>query len=1033
MTREGWAEVERLLHEAKQLAPTDREAFVANIQPAEVRAEVASLLAVAVFGTTAMHAMVGEAAAAVLDELLVKGTLGHFEVIRSLGHGAMGEVYLAQDVRLGRLVALKVLPTAFQGDTERVRRFQREARAAAALNHPNIVTVHEVGEWQGRSFIATEFVEGETLAERVRRGPFPVMDAARVGGLIADALAAAHEAGVIHRDLKPANVMLRPDGGVKVLDFGLARLVRPLSDSGPADATETQTVVGTILGTISYMSPEQARGEAADARSDLWSLGVVLYEMLAARRPFDGGSQPEILSGILARDPVPLRSLNRGVPSGLERLISRLLAKNREQRPPSSAGVARELKRFSSVAFNPIARTRRRRLTAAAVLVLLALVGAAGWSLSLWSKRQWARHEAIPLARTLTDQGDYAGAYRLALEATRYIPEEPSLLSLWPDVSQLVSVRSEPSGADVTWKPYGQPSAPWQPLGQTPLRDARLPAGPLRIQVTSAGYDPVQTAVDRVTSMGELARSDLEVALERAGAATRMVRLKEQTANATAFGRRRAMPAFEVDRFEVTNREFKEFINRGGYQSRQYWNVPFVDQGRTLSWEQAIARFVDPTGRPGPSTWEAGTYSPGQDDYPVSGVSWYEAVAYAEFAGKSLPTVAHWLRASNLDVVATDYRFLIPLSNLQNSHALPVGASSAVNSWGLYDVAGNVREWCWNESGGRRAILGGSWADQARDARAVDNAGAFDRSAINGFRLARYADARRALEDFGGSVSPATRPDYTKVKPVSNEVFEVYKVLYAYDKKPLDPVVESVDESSELWRREKIRFQAPYGNEQEIVYLFLPKDGKPPYQCIVYMGDGATLRPGSGDTIQPDHAVLRSGRAMIYPIYKATLDRYVQTAGDPVARRDLAIAWRKDLSSAIDYLQTRPDIDAAKLAYMGHSMGTRFSPTILATESRLQAAVLLAGGLEAPGALPEADPVNFLPRVRLPVLLVAGLYDPAYPVESAQKPMIALLGTPPKDKRHVILPVGHAILVPEVRATVVREVLDWLDRYLGRP
>jgi predicted esterase len=542
--------------------------------------------------------------------------------------------------------------------------------------------------------------------------------------------------------------------------------------------------------------------------------------------------------------------------------------------------------------------------------------------------------------------------------------------------------------------------------------------------VTAPGYDSFQTAIDQVTFMGTLRHPDVEVTLDRAGAATRMVRLPEQAGASRVFGRRSAMPAFEIDRFEVTNREFKEFIDGGGYQGRHYWNVAFVDQGRTLSWEQAMARFVDPTGRPGPSTWEAGTYAPGQDNYPVSGVSWYEAAAYAEFRGKSLPTVAHWLRASNLDVVASDYRFLIPLSNLQSSQAWAVASSNAVNSWGLFDVAGNVREWCWNESGGRRAILGGSWADQVRDARVVDNAAAFDRSAINGFRLARYADARQVLGDFGGPVSPATRPDYNKVKPVSNEVFEVYKRLYAYDTKPLDPVVESIDESSGLWRREKIRFTAPYGNEQEIAYLFLPRQNKPPYHCLVYMGDGATLRPGSGDTIQPDHSVLRSGRAMIYPIYKGTLDRYVQMGGDPVARRDMVIAWRKDLGSAIDYLQTRADIDATKLAYMGHSMGTRLSPTILANEARFEAAVLLAGGLEAPGALP---------RVTVPVLLVAGQYDPAYPVESAQKPMIALLGTPSTDKRHVILPVGHAILVPEVRATVMREVLDWLDRYLGRP
>jgi dienelactone hydrolase len=199
------------------------------------------------------------------------------------------------------------------------------------------------------------------------------------------------------------------------------------------------------------------------------------------------------------------------------------------------------------------------------------------------------------------------------------------------------------------------------------------------------------------------------------------------------------------------------------------------------------------------------------------------------------------------------------------------------------------------------------------------------------------------------------------------------------------------------------------------------------------MADGGTLRPGSGKNIRPDSYILRSGRAMLYPVYKGTLDRYVKMAPGPIAMRDMTIMWHKDLSSSIDYLETRSDINAQKLAYMGHSMGTRFAPMMLAMEPRIKAAVLLAGAMRPVGALPEVDPINFLPRVRIPVLYVTGKYDSGYPVDVAQKPFFDLLGTPSRDKRHVLLPVGHAILVPEVRSVVAREVLDWLDRYLGRP
>jgi serine/threonine protein kinase len=268
-------------------------------------------------------------------------TVSHYRILEKLGQGGMGVVYRAVDIRLERPVAVKFLPLEATSDPERKARFVREARAASALNHPNIVTIYEIGSAEGLEFIAMEQVDGEPLDRRIPARGLPLAEALRYAAEAADALAAAHAAGIVHRDVKPANLMITTSGRIKVLDFGLAKLLEPSpADKSPADsrlATATgappataatkYTREGTVLGTLAYMSPEQVEGRPADARTDVFALGVVLYEMLASRRPFQGASTIGIMTAILRDVPPPLRSLRSGVPPGVERIVRRCLEK----------------------------------------------------------------------------------------------------------------------------------------------------------------------------------------------------------------------------------------------------------------------------------------------------------------------------------------------------------------------------------------------------------------------------------------------------------------------------------------------------------------------------------------------------------------------------------------------------------------------------------------------------------------------------------------------------------------------------------
>ncbi len=352
MSSEGWQQVNALYSAALEREPDERAAFLtaACAGEAELLREVESLLA-ARERQGILDAPALEAAAQVLaaeqTQFWLGKQLGHYQINSLLGAGGMGEVYLAQDLRLGRNLALKLLPHSYTHDQERVQRFKQEARAASALNHPNIITIFEIDEIDGAHFIATEFIDGATLRQVLEERQLEMGELLSIAAQVAAALAEAHAAGIVHRDIKPENVMVRHDGIVKVLDFGLAKLTE---QNAPPAALHTPPFItdpGQVLGTPRYMSPEQLTGLQVDGRADIFSLGVVLYEMIAGRSPFARASSAEVIAAILNEQPPPLACAARAVPNELERMVSKALAKDRAQRHQATGDLLLDLKRLS--------------------------------------------------------------------------------------------------------------------------------------------------------------------------------------------------------------------------------------------------------------------------------------------------------------------------------------------------------------------------------------------------------------------------------------------------------------------------------------------------------------------------------------------------------------------------------------------------------------------------------------------------------------------------------------------------------------
>ncbi|HMC29652.1 MAG TPA: protein kinase, partial [Candidatus Angelobacter sp.] len=337
--------------------------------------------------------------------MLSAGTkLGPYEIAAAIGAGGMGEVYRARDTRLGRDVAVKVLPAALSSDADRLRRFEQEARATATLNHPNILAVFDIGSSSGAPFVVSELLEGSTLRERLRGGALPVRKAIEIAVQIAHGLAAAHEKGILHRDLKPENLFLTRDGRAKILDFGLAKLTEPESRMQSMATAESGTDAGTVLGTLGYMSPEQVRGLAVDSRSDIFSFGAILYEMLSGKRAFHGATSADTISAILKEDPPDLVETNRNVSPALERIVRHCLEKNPEQRFHSASDLAFDLESVSATSGTAIAQSKAskpaRSLRAPALATLFFFALAAAF---LLGRRAWqGNSHAVPQIQQLT-------------------------------------------------------------------------------------------------------------------------------------------------------------------------------------------------------------------------------------------------------------------------------------------------------------------------------------------------------------------------------------------------------------------------------------------------------------------------------------------------------------------------------------------------------------------------------------------------------------------------------------------------------
>lgn len=1011
----SYDEMERLFSQLIELRSMEERRQVLEVAckgKPELREKIAKLIAFHDRDQTFLDAEDTSNPLTLLAELRPSSQFGEFVVVREIGRGGMGVVFEAFQSSLNRKVALKVLSVGLGFSDSAIGRFRREAEAAGRLHHTNIVPIYTTGIQGHLPYYAMELIDGCSLdqliatemsdvfgqgSEAYRRIALAFVD-------IADGLAHAHSQGVIHRDIKPSNLLVSKDGRIFINDFGLAQL---MEEAG-------LTMTGEQIGSPRYMSPEQVSPGVgtSDHRSDVYSLGISLYELLARRPAFDGDNRQQVLAQVLEKNPLQLRLVDRRIPVDLETICHKAIEKEAHHRYDSASSFAEDLRRFAN--HRPILARRigpiesslrwcaRNRsiatLSASLISLILILIGTHAWQI-------WQQHQRFQIAlqsiERLRPRNEFEAIRQLYQLRSEFGSSE-EVAQASSRIGRKITISSDRAPVEIFVRPIQESSSEWLALGTTPLT-THLPDGHFHIKTTTKSQE-----FHYLLASASSTSSDWRILIPETRG---MVRVSEYQDSRVKIPwlRMQSFPClgeFEIDRFEVTNREFKRFVDDGGYHTDDYWIETLGADYRAK-----ISEFMDEKHEhAGPRYWIDGTYLPGEEDLPVVGISWFEAMAYAKWAGKKLPTVFHWLRASDFN---GDYDPIecTSVSNIGNRDVVPrvhrgQEATLSVGTFGAFDMAGNVREWCLNRHSEEKAlVIGGSWQDEATTMHEPVPLSPYDRRSDLGFRCARYTSEPKLFQN----VDPVWRS--VESAPRHTTTTDERQKLFGYDHAPWNTAFVGPRQLGSVTFR---CFQIDTVNQfrdRMTIYIALPNSSQfaPPFETVIVGRKVGKELDAKTYTFDFDyvHELLGRGRAVVFPVLYGSGERSSPTivthspAPDQVDKYgECFIAATKDFLRCVDFVEQFEEatgemspFDCNRLGYCGFGWAANLAPIWLVADEtltgrrRFDAIVLCNAGIVQCHQPPEIDQLNYLSELSTPTLMINCHRIVWAPYEKAQKPM----------------------------------------------